>query len=117
MFAMNLNKLNVNEAELKAFIYQQLNDIQPFVGDCEVGIKMTYTPEHLFLVRMQASHEAGDVEVEGTNENVFTALSEAKHALIRTFSTLDTTAEAEDGDDEERDVEIKQMLTKKDVKH
>ena len=116
MFAMNLNKLNVNEAELKAFIYQQLNDIQPFVGDCEVGIKMTYTPEQLFLVRMQASHEAGDVEVEGTNENVFTALTEAKHALIRTFSTLDT-AETEDGDEEERNMEIQDMLTKKDVKH
>jgi hypothetical protein len=116
MFAMNLNKLNVNEAELKAFIYQQLNDIQPFVGDCEVGIKMTYTPDELFLVRMQATHEAGDVEVEGTNENVYTALSQAKHALIRTFTTLDTS-EMEDGDEEERDVEIKQMLVKKDVKH
>ncbi len=116
MFAMNLNKLNVNEAELKAFIYQQLNDIQPFVGDCEVGIKMTYTPDQQFLVRMQASHEAGDVEVEGTNENVFTALTQAKHALIRTFSTLDTS-EIEDGEETERDVEIEQLLTKKEVKH
>ncbi len=116
MFALNLNKLNVNEAELKAFIYQQLNDIQPFVGDCEVGIKMTYTPEQQFLVRMQASNEAGDVEVEGTNENVYTALSQAKHALIRTFSTLDTT-EAEEIEEIERDSEIEQMLSKKDVKH
>ncbi len=116
MFAMNLNKLNVNEAELKAFIYQQLNDIQPFVGDCEVGIKMTYTPDNQFLVRMQASHEAGDVEAEGANENVFTALSTAKHALIRTFSTLDTS-EAEDEEIEQRDSEINQMLAKKDIKH
>ncbi len=116
MFAMNLNKLNVNEAELKAFIYQQLNEIQPFVGESEVGIKMTYTPENQFLVRMQASHEAGDVEVEGTNEDVYSALSQAKHALIRTFSSLDNT-ESEEETDEKRDVEIQSVLTKKDVKH
>ena len=65
---------------------------------------------------MQASHEAGDVEVEGTNENVFTALTQAKYALIRTFSTLDTS-EVEDGEETERDVEIQQLLTKKEVKH
>lgn len=93
MFAMNLNKLNVNEAELKAFIYQQLNDIQPFVGEAEVGIKMTYS-DNQFLVRMQATADNGSVEVEGTNENVFTALSQAKHALIRTFTTLEPMKKA-----------------------
>jgi ribosome-associated translation inhibitor RaiA len=116
MFAMNLNKLNVNEAELKAFIYQQLNDIQPFVGESEVGIKMTYTPDNQFLVRMQASHEAGDVEVEGAHEDVYAALSKAKHALIRTFASLDNT-ESEESDEEQRDVEIKSVLSKKEVKH
>lgn len=114
MFAMNLNKLNVNEAELKAFIYQQLNDIQPFVGEAEVGIKMTYTPENQFLVRIQASHDDGDVEVEGTHADVYSALSQAKHALIRTFSSLDNQTEEID---EERDQEIESVLTKKEVKH
>ena len=114
MFAMNLNKLNVNEAELKAFIYQQLNEIQPFVGEAEVGIKMTYTPDNQFLVRMQATNQDGSVEVEGTHENVYTALSTAKHALIRTFSTLDAE---EDESDEQREAEIQSMTTKKEVKH
>ena len=114
MFAMNLNKLNVNEAELKAFIYQQLNDIQPFVGEAEVGIKMTYS-DNQFLVRMQATADSGSVEVEGTNENVYSALSQAKHALIRTFTSLES--EEEDGAEKERDIEIQTALTKKDVKH
>jgi ribosome-associated translation inhibitor RaiA len=116
MFNMNLNKLNVNEAELKAFIYQQLNEIQPFVGECDVGIKMTYTPDNQFLVRMQASHEDGNVEVEGSHADVYSALSQAKHALIRTFSTLDQN-EDEDESHEKRESEIQTALTKKEFKH
>lgn len=114
MFAMNLNKLNVNEAELKAFIYQQLNEIQPFVGESEVGIRMTYTDDNQFLVRMQASHEAGDVEVEGSHEDVYSALSQAKQALIRTFSSLDNQ---EDESEDLRVSEIQSALAKKDLKH
>jgi ribosome-associated translation inhibitor RaiA len=117
MFNMNLNKLNVNEAELKAFIYQQLNEIQPFVGDCDVGIKMIYTPDNQFLVRMQASHEGGDVEVEGTNEDVYSALSQAKHALIRTFSSLDQNESEDEESESSRDNEIQTALSKKEMKH
>ena len=114
MFAMNLNKLNVNEAELKAFIYQQLNDIQPFVGEAEVGIKMSFS-DNQFLVRMQATVDTGSVEVEGTNENVYSALSEAKHALIRTFTSREI--EEEEGADEDRNMELESAMAKKDVKH
>ena len=109
MFAMNLGKLNVNEAELKAYIYQQLNDIQPYVGEAPVAIKMTYTPENEFSVKILASHEVGDIEAQGTNEDVYSAISQAKDALIRSFSALDDEFETEG--DVDRDAEIRSIMS------
>ena len=108
MFAMNLGKLNVNEAELKAYIYQQLNDIQPYVGEAPVAIKMTYTNDNEFFVKILANHEVGDIEAQGMNADVYSAIQEAKTALIRSFSALDDELESEDGD--QRDVEIQNII-------
>jgi ribosome-associated translation inhibitor RaiA len=95
MFTMNLDKLNINEAELKAFIYQQLNDMEPYVGSEAVAIKMAYTNEGRFVVKMQASHEIGNIEAESTGEDIFNAISQAKFALIRSVTSLDAAIENE----------------------
>lgn len=110
MFTMNLGKLNVNEAELKAYIYQQLNDIQPYVGEAPVAIKMSYTPDKAFLVKIQATHEIGEIEAQGTHEDVYSALSEAKNALIKSFSAIDDAIDAEEGESQ-RDIELQTLLT------
>ncbi|MCB9072815.1 MAG: hypothetical protein H6623_04270 [Bdellovibrionaceae bacterium] len=89
MFAMNLDKLNINEAELKAYIYQQLNDMEPYVGGVPVTIKMAYTKDGEFIVKMHASHDVGDIEAESSGTDIFRAISEAKHALIRSVTSLD----------------------------
>jgi len=108
MFSMNLGKLNVNEAELKAYIYQQLNDIQPYVGEAPVAIKMTYTNDNEFFVKIMANHEVGDIEAQGMNADVYSAIQEAKTALIRSFSALDDEVESEET--EQRDVEIQAII-------
>jgi len=105
MFAMNLGNLNVNEAELKAYIYQQLNDIQPYVGEAPVAIKMTYTADKEFLVKILANHEVGDIEAQGSNSDVYSAISEAKDALIKSFSALDDEFETEEGNSREAEIQ------------
>lgn len=101
MFAMNLDKLNINEAELKAYIYQQLNDMQPYVGDSPVAIKMAYTTDGQFIVKMHTSHDIGDVEAESSGEDIFNAISKAKFALIRSVTTLDNAIDQEPAKEDE----------------
>ena len=116
MFSMNLGKLNVNEAELKAYIYQQLNAIQPYVGEAPVAIKMTYTPDKEFFVKILANHEVGDIEAQGSHEDVYLAISQARDALIKSFSTLDD--EVENENEEQREAEIQSIIkNKKDYVH
>lgn len=109
MFSMNLGQLDVNEAELKAYIYQQLNDIQPYVGEAAVAIKMSYTSDKEFFVKMSAAHEVGDIEAQGSHEDVYLAISQAKAALIRNLSAVEDEIEAEEGTGH-RDVEIQTIL-------
>ncbi len=99
MFAMNLGKLNINEAELKAYIYQQLNDIQPYIGDDPVAIKMALTESGEFVVKMQYQHDGGEVATETTGEDIFSAISKAKTAFIRSLASLENAFEMEHEDD------------------
>lgn len=108
MFAMNLDKLKVNEAELKAYIYQQLNDLQPYVGEIPVAIKMMYANDK-FVVKILASHEAGEIEAQGLDENVFSAISSAKYALIKSLSAIDEVLTEDD--EPHRDMQIQSILT------
>lgn len=98
MFAMNLGKLNINEAELKAYIYQQLNDIQPYIGDAPVAIKMAYTENGEYIVKMQYVHDGGEIEAESSGGDIFNAISKAKTAFIRTLNSLETAFEMEEHD-------------------
>ena len=108
MFAVNLGKLNINEAELKAYIYQQLNDIQPYVGEAPIAIKMTYTDDEEFLVKIMADHEVGEIEAQGSHTDVYSAIQQAKTALIRSFSAIDDEVETEAH--EKRDEEIQSII-------
>jgi ribosome-associated translation inhibitor RaiA len=115
MFSVNLNKLKVNEAELKAYIYQQLNAIQPYVGESPVSIKMSYNDDKQFEVKILASPEMGDVEVVGTHEDVYSALANAKDALIQSLRHVDFE-EDEEGP-AERDQEIADIIAGKNHLH
>lgn len=96
MFTMNLGKLNINEAELKAYIYQQLHDIQPYIGDESIAIKMAYSEDDGFIVKMQYNFEGANIEAESSAEDIFNAISRAKDAFIRNLHSLDQALSAED---------------------
>lgn len=89
MFAMNLGKLNINEAELKAFIYQQINDMQPYIGDGTIAIKMAYTDAGRFIVKVISENDAGAIEAESVGEDLFNAISQAKVAFIKHMSSIE----------------------------
>lgn len=113
MFSMNLSKLKVNEGELKAFIYQQLHDLEPYVGEGSVSIKMSYTKDEQFAVKILASHEVGSIEAEGTNKDVFTALSSAKDAMIKFLISHDMEDDEEDTANTEREEAIQSIISGK----
>jgi ribosome-associated translation inhibitor RaiA len=115
MFSVNLSKLKVNEAELKAYIYQQLEAIQPYAGDAALSIKMSYDEKKHFQVKILASHEIGDIEAEGHDEDVYSALANAKDALIKSLSSLDFIEEEEFPT--ERNQEIADILAGKNYLH
>lgn len=98
MFALNLGQLNINEAELKAYIYQQLNDIQPYIGNATVAIKMAYTEEDQFIVKMIFNHHAGAIEAESSEPDIFNAISKAKTTLIKNMHSLNRALEDEGAD-------------------
>lgn len=94
MFTLNLGQLNINEAELKAYIYQQLNEIEPYIGNASVAIKMAYAEdEDQFMVKMIFDHEAGSVEAESVGSDIFSTLSHAKSTLIKNVHSLDRAVE------------------------
>ncbi|MCC6136988.1 MAG: hypothetical protein IT287_00010 [Bdellovibrionaceae bacterium] len=98
MFAMNLNKLNINEAELKAYILQQLNDMEPYIGDEPVAIKMAYTEDDEYIVKMIFRHEGGDIQAEGSGSDIFNAISKTKEAFIRTITSFENAYESDEFD-------------------
>lgn len=98
MFAMNLDKLNINEAELKAYILQQLNDMEPYIGDEPVAIKMAYTEDDEYVVKMIFRHEGGNIAAESTAKDIFNAISRAKESFIRTITSFENAYESDDFD-------------------
>ena len=110
MFSMNLNKLKVNEAELKAYIYQQLADIEPFVGGHPVSIKMSYNEEDMFEVKINASNEAGEIEVLGVDNDVYSALSNAKYELLKNLHTFNVVDDEDSDEPAEREEQISNIL-------
>lgn len=107
MFAVNLDKLNVSEAELKAYIYQQLNDIESYWGELPIEIKMTSSGDE-YIVKMSVSHELGHIESQGQSESIFDALSKAKEALVHCMADLQDSIEPE-----ARDEQIQSILSNK----
>lgn len=107
MFSLNLDKLNVNEAELKAYIYQQLNDIEAFLGPQPISIKMTSSGKD-FIAKMSVSHELGEINAEGTGDTVYAALSKAKEAVIQVLAEMNDSVEPE-----VRETKIQSILTQK----
>lgn len=112
MFAVNLDKLNVSEAELKAYIYQQLNDIESHLGEIPIAVKMTSSGAE-YIAKMSVSHEMGDVESEGRSDNIFDALSKAKEALVHCIADMVDSAEPEVRDNKIRSI----LSTKKEPVH
>lgn len=99
MFSMNLGKLNINEAELKAYIYQQLNDIQPYIDDDEpIAIKMAYSEDDGFIVKMQYHFDGENIEAESTGEDIYNAISRAKAAFIKSLHSLDQALALEEAE-------------------
>lgn len=99
MFSINLSKLNINEAELKAYIYQQLNDIQPYIDDEEpIAIKMAYSEDDGFIVKMQYHFDGSNIEAESTGGDIYSAISGAKEAFIKTLHSLDQTLAMEEAE-------------------
>lgn len=104
MKTLNLESLNVNEAELKAFIHQKVSEIQAFSEGASVVIQMQQNDSESYAVNIRASHELGDVQAEGHGENIFEALGHAKDLVVAYFSELSNVAHEElhENKDEEK---------------
>lgn len=105
MIAINLDKLNVNEAELKAFIHQKVDEIQQFADGVPVAMKMTTTKDGQFSVKIVASHDIGDIQAEGVSDSIFEAITKAKEVIMSYFTEISNVVP-----DNERDVEIRSLM-------
>ncbi|MCB0366858.1 MAG: hypothetical protein H6624_11530 [Bdellovibrionaceae bacterium] len=95
--------------EVKAFIFQQIQDLEPFlekVGGLGVFVEKTEKHqeggqvEENFLIRLVVSPDGGRIEVQGESPNIFEACIKAKSSLVSRLSPLVNALSATAGRDE-----------------
>lgn len=82
MINFNLDKLNVDETELKAFIHQKINEIQSKADGAPVAMKLGRTNDDQYIVRIVATHSIGEIHAECTSDSIYEAIAEAKNSII-----------------------------------
>ena len=89
MFTMDLDKLNVDEQAVKAFVQQQLVELTPHLApESPVSLKLTQR-EKGYEVEMSADHAIGTVETVGQGDDLFLAIKNAKDGLLEYFTEID----------------------------
>jgi ribosome-associated translation inhibitor RaiA len=109
------NSANLPEAtdrELKAYIYQQLMEIQPYLlNDSQVAVTVSLKHQRPkkkkhFLVTLSAKLEDGRMETEGQDGDVYQAFGKAKDLMLLQLAELQNALM----DPAEREVEVQTAL-------
>ncbi len=132
-----------SDKELKAFIYQQMADIQPLVPEAKVAVTVQLVnsgeieemhqeeyyeeveyrevsladdeadeessaiDEKEYLVSLTATFGDGQLEVEGSDKNVYIAVTKAKDILVAQLTAVQNALL----DQTERDVQIQNIIS------
>ncbi len=90
-----------NEQEVKAYIYQQLNELETLIPKGSViSVEINEVPGQrpktpTIATRMSVQTPAGELLVDEMNEDVFTSITEATNSLAHQLTLLKTTSEAQ----------------------
>lgn len=104
------------DPELKAYIYQHLMDIQPYLlANAQVAVlvqraegetSQIENDEQDFLVTLVATLNEGRMEAEGQHEDIYEAFNKAKESMIHQLAEIQNSMM----DPAEREVEVRAAL-------
>ncbi len=104
------------DPELKAYIYQHLMDIQPYLlANAQVAVLVTRpeddeadaeTDEPDYLVTLVATVDEGRMEAEGQHGDIYEAFNKAKETMIHQLAEIQNSMM----DPAEREVEVRAAL-------
>jgi ribosomal subunit interface protein len=100
------------DRELKAYIYQQLMDIQPYlVTNSQVAVTVSLKNKNSkkkkqFLVTLNAKIENGEMAAEGQDGDVYQAFGKAKELMMLQLAELQNSLM----DPAERELEVQTAL-------
>ena len=104
------------DPELKAYIYQHLMDIQPYlVANAQVAVLVqrgaiddsrSETGAEDYVVRLSATLGEGRMEADGQDEDIYEAFNKAKKSMIHELSEIQNSMM----DPAEREVEVRAAL-------
>lgn len=114
--AQDANTSHEMDPELKAYIYQHLMDIQPYlVANAQVAVLVQRAEDEIshseneeqdYLVTLVATLNEGRMEAEGQDQNIYEAFNKAKEAMIHQLSEIQNSMM----DPAEREVEVSAAL-------
>ncbi len=103
------------DPELKAYIYQHLMDIQPYLlANAQVAVLVTRADDESqiendgqdYLVTLVATLNEGRMEAEGQHEDIYEAFNKAKVTMIHQLAEIQNSMI----DPAEREVEVRAAL-------
>jgi ribosome-associated translation inhibitor RaiA len=104
------------DPELKAYIYQHLMDIQPYllanaqvavlVQRAEADVTQSESDELDYVVTLVATLNEGRMEAEGQNADIYEAFNKAKDVMIHQLAEVQNSMM----DPAEREVEVRAAL-------
>lgn len=103
-------KVDKTTPEIRAYIYQQLNDIEHMIPKgSAIAISVDEDKTHQKTVSIILKTVIGDVIVNSQNPNIFTAIQEAKDDLEGQLTDLSSLID----EDDVRSMALDQLLTHK----
>lgn len=96
------------DPELKAYIYQHLMDMQPYLlANAQVAVLVTRAEDdESHLVTLVATLNEGRMEAEGQHEDIYEAFNKAKVTMIHQLAEIQNSMI----DPAEREVEVRAAL-------
>lgn len=105
MFRMNLDKLNVDQKEVTAFVQQQMVELAPHLN-AESPVQLNIAQgKKGYIVELTATHPVGVVQTVGRNKDIFAAIKNAKEGLLEYCLEIESSLNPEN-----RDARIRQIL-------
>ena len=100
------------DLELKAYIYQQLIEVQPYlVADAQVAVIVEQVKaskkKKEFVVTLSTTIEEGRMETEGQDADIYQAFGKAKDLMVHQLAEIQNSMM----DAAEREVEVRTALS------